>query len=109
MSMQMVPAFVVGLYFKGRIHPWSLAVPALLMLISTVIITALYDDMQVHPGLFTFLLNVAAVILLEVTRLVWTGKWRTLLTKAASDDEDEDSGDPFPNRPHWDKPKVKRK
>ena len=78
------------------------------MLISTVVITALYDDIKMHPGLFTFLLNVAAVIFSEVTRLVWTGKWRTVWTKAANDSEDEDAGDPFPDRPQWDKPKVKR-
>eukprot|EP00985_Skeletonema_marinoi_P019396 scaffold11114_cov158-Skeletonema_marinoi.AAC.4 len=125
-SMQTVPAFIFGLYSKHRIHPWSIAIPAATMMVATVIMLALWKDMTIHPGVFTFLLNILATIVFEVSRLVWTGKWREMWTAVraqskeeeevtkmmttAADEEEEDlsSQDPFPDRPQWDKPKVKR-
>lgn len=131
-SMQMVPAFLMGLFSKYRVHPWSLAIPALVMMISTFIMLALWKDMKVHPGVFTFLANVAGIIVFEVVRLIWTGQWRRVWTRvqtrlkggqkmaasvennensvSADEDEEEDhyGQDAFPNRPKWDKPKVKR-
>lgn len=120
-SMQIVLAFIAGLYSKYRVHPWSLAIPALAMMIATIFMMAFWTETNVHPGLFTFLVNVAATVIFEVVRLIWTGQWRGVwnrfqvrlkgeqkATETVDDEKDQYDQDPFPARPQWDKPKVKR-
>lgn len=126
-SMQIVPAFIFGLYSKHRFHPWSIAIPAATIMAATVVMLALWKDQKVHPGMFTFFVNVLATIVFEAVRLMWTGKWRETWTDVrarlkgeqeqemakmmtTTDDKEEDlrSQDPFPDRPQWDKPKVQR-
>lgn len=120
-SVQMVPAFLIGLYSKYRPHPWSLAIPTWGGMLASILITIWWEHDSLHDAVFVFLLNFGAMLLCELGRLMWNRKLRFNMavlrnlhnTKAKAksldlDDDEEDHQDPYPNRPEWDKPKVKR-
>lgn len=105
-AIQMTPAFYIGLYSPYRPHPWSLALPAMVMIIGAVFIQIFYSKENIDPAILAILINFGLVFVCELARLFWTGKLKLsmLLDRKALGDAFTD--DEHSNRPDWDKPKV---
>ena len=108
-AIQMAPSFYIGLYSPYRPHPWSLAIPALIMIAGAIVIQSLYADQNIHPAVLSVLLNLGLVIVCELTRLIWIGRLKLSAFKSMKSlrnvlsDETQEN-----NRPEWDQPKVQR-
>ena len=128
-AMQIVPAFIIGLFYPKRVHPWSIAIPAMMTIVAAIFIQIFYSSTALLPATLATLLNFALVIIFESGRLIKNGELRLSLlpwsSKSSSSEsvtngeEDEvllhsvldangKRDDAFPDRGDWDKPKTQR-
>jgi hypothetical protein len=122
-SMQAVPAFIIGLYSWNEqtdVHPWSIASAAVA---STVYVLAVYftymkrayEPMPINAGITGFALQIAFIAFVETTRRLFGLSKRSKthvdetigLTRENDEDVKPDSLS-FPDRPNWDVPKLAR-
>ena len=129
-AMQIVPAFIIGLFYPKPVHPWSIAIPAMMTIVAAIFIQIFYSSTALLPATLATLLNFALVIIFESGRLIKKGELRSSLpwsSEASSsesvtdgeEDEDEalldsvlnangERNDAFPDRGDWDKPRTQR-
>lgn len=124
-SMQAVPAFVIGMYGwndRTDIHPWSIAFSAVA---STVYVLAIYfsyltkafEPLPINAGITGFTLQIGVIVVLELARrLLGLSKRSSKVQVGNADDitHGTDGGTAtdhfllFPDRPKWDVPKLAR-
>lgn len=133
-AMQIVPTFLIGLFYPKRVHPWSIAFPAMMSIIAAIFVQIFYSNTALLPATLVTILNSALIVIFESARLIRNGEIRFSLaalwkkstasasgTDAENDAKDEDDTlldsvldsndvreDSFPERGEWDKPKTKR-
>ena len=87
-QMQVLPAFMLGLYSPTICHPWSLAFGLVVGLIATVVIEVIRSrnediaSFALRTGLSTFFLNCICVLFIESFRHLWN--WRKGFTTSSS-------------------------
>ena len=76
-SMQLFPAFMLGLYSPYVVHPWSLAFGCFAGFLATIIIEVMKTEVQalndyaLRPGISTFILNCVCIVVCEAARHLW--------------------------------------
>ena len=78
-AMQIVPAFFIGLFYPKRVHPWSIAIPAMMTIVAAIFIQIFYSSTALLPATLATLLNFALVIIFESGRLIKNGELRLRL------------------------------
>jgi len=126
LSMQAVPAFILGLYTANRkldIHPWSIGLGAFS---ATVYVLGIYfgymkghaDPMPIDAGMTGVALQLGAIFLFELMRRI-AGVSKSSyasgnnVSSVASESVPVEEDGPsslllFPLRPDWDVPRLKR-
>lgn len=110
--MQCVPAFVIGLFCKGRadFHPWCLSFGAIA---STIYVLVVYFGYQakvdspraINAGITGLGIHLTVALVCE---LIHRRFYRSKRSTVGEDAKPDDQGILFPDRPEWDKPQLSR-
>ena len=90
-AMQIVPAFFIGLFYPKRVHPWSIAIPAMMTIVAAIFIQIFYSSTALLPATLATLLNFALVIIFESGRLIKNGELRLSLLPWSSKSSSSES------------------
>lgn len=94
-QMQVLPAFLLGLYAPTVFHPWSLTFGLVIGLVSTVVIEVMKTSNEnlanfaLRPGLSTFFLNCLSVFFIESFRFLQN--WRKGMSATSSVQRESES------------------
>jgi Na+/proline symporter len=119
LSMQAVPAFLLGLYTRSSktdIHPWCLSIGAFS---GTVYVFGVYfgyissapDPRPINAGITAFAAQIALILCLEGIRRLLGISQSSYSKEGNGDIQDQTPNTPallYPGRPTWDVPKLKR-
>jgi solute:Na+ symporter, SSS family len=119
LSLMLVPSFLFGLYSHNRqtdVHPWSLAVAALLSTLCVIMLYFNYTEnnptIPIDVGMVSLAINFALIFIFESGRRLFSGSKPSHRNQRQSTDEyssnNNDDGEEllFPSRPQWDIPNL---